>query len=275
MKPPSVSSQIEGFLAKYSAPIAKQLRQARTKMRALFPKGCELVYDNYNALVFGFGPTERASDAVVSLAGYPRWVTLFFLNGASLPDPHRLLQGSGARVRSIRLLAAEDLDRAEVLRLINQASAPLLAKFADAPALYTLVKSVSAKQRARRASDPVRPKPMASTKVAQIRRYALSLPGTTEEPHFEYSSFRVCGKIFVTVPPDEKHIHVFVADEERERALAIHPKVLEKLVWGGRVRGLRVSLSRAPAGVVNDLIRAAWERKAPKRLVETSQKPVP
>jgi YjbR len=44
--------------------------------------------------------------------------------------------------------------------------------------------------------------------VAQVRRYALSLPDTTEEPHFEYSSFRVRGKIFVTVPPDEEHIHV-------------------------------------------------------------------
>src|SRR5215470_8210010 len=109
--------------------------------------------------------------------------------------------------------------------------------------------------------------------VTQVRRYALSLPHATEEPHFEYSSFRVNGKIFVTVPPDGRHIHVFVDDEERERTLAVHSKFVEKLLWGGKVRGLRVSLSKAPPGVVNDLIRAAWARKAPKRLVEAAEKP--
>jgi hypothetical protein len=109
--------------------------------------------------------------------------------------------------------------------------------------------------------------------VAQVRRYALSLPEATEEPHFEYSSFRVRGKIFVTVPPDEKHIHVFVDDEERERALAVHSSFLEKLVWGGKVCGLRVSLSKASPGTVNNLIRAAWARKAPKRLVQALEKP--
>ena len=106
--------------------------------------------------------------------------------------------------------------------------------------------------------------------VAQVRRYALSLPGATEQPHFEYSSFRVGGKIFVSVPPDEKHIHVFVGDEEREQALAIHSRFLEKLVWGGKVCGLRVSLSKASPGAVDNLIRAAWARKAPKRLVNAS-----
>ena len=112
-------------------------------------------------------------------------------------------------------------------------------------------------------------------KVAQVRRYALSLPDATEEPHFEYSSFRVRGKIFVTVPSDEKHVYVFVDDEERERALAVYSSFLEKLVWGGKVCGLRVSLSKALPGAVNSLIRAAWARKAPKRLVEALEKPAP
>src|ERR1051326_9344547 len=97
--------------------------------------------------------------------------------------------------------------------------------------------------------------------VTQVRQYALSLPDATEEPHFEYSSFRVRGKIFVTVPPDQQHIHVFVGDEERERALAVHSKFLEKLLWGGKARGLRVTLSKATPGVVNHLIREAWAQR--------------
>jgi len=112
-------------------------------------------------------------------------------------------------------------------------------------------------------------------KLAQVRRYALSLPEATEQPHFEYSSFRVRGKIFVTVPPDEQHIHVFVDDDARERALAVHSTFVEKLLWGGKVCGLRVSLPKASPGVVNDLVRAAWARKAPRRLVETSERHAP
>ena len=110
-------------------------------------------------------------------------------------------------------------------------------------------------------------------KIAQVRQCALALPDATEEPHFEYSSFRVRGKIFVTVPPDEKHIHVFVGESDREMALALHPAFLEKLVWGGKVRGLRVLLSKASLAVVSRLVREAWVHKAPKRLAAALKEP--
>ena len=100
-----------------------------------------------------------------------------------------------------------------------------------------------------------------------IRTHALSLPEVTEEPHFDKASFRVHGKIFVTVPPDEKHIHVFVAEQDRELALAMYPEFVEKLMWGKRVAGLRVVLAKAKPAVVNSLVRKAWEYKAPKRLL--------
>ncbi len=106
-------------------------------------------------------------------------------------------------------------------------------------------------------------------KIAQVRRIALSLPEVTEEPHFVYSSFRVRGKIFVTVPPDEKFIHVFVGDDARERAHAMYPDFIEKLFWGGKVCGLRVQLAAATPSVVQQLIRKAWTNKAPKKLAAT------
>jgi len=108
-------------------------------------------------------------------------------------------------------------------------------------------------------------------KVSQVRRHALSLPAVTEEPHFNYSSFRVRGKIFVTVPPDEEHLHVFVSEEQREPALAVYPEFLEKLTWGAKVVGLRVTLAGAQSGVVNRLVSAAWESKAPKSLAAEAQ----
>jgi hypothetical protein len=103
-------------------------------------------------------------------------------------------------------------------------------------------------------------------KIAQVRRFALSLPEAVEEPHFNFASFRVRGKIFATVPPDEAHVHIFVADEEREVALELDPEFLEKLHWGGKVVGLRVTLASAKSAVVTQLLERAWRRKAPKSL---------
>ena len=146
----SPEPRIKGFLAKYSPAIAKELRAARARLRKLFPRGHELVYNNYNALVFAFSPTERASDVVVSVAGYPRWVTLFFLDGVGLDDPHGLLQGSGSRVRGVRLESSTQLADAAIGELIAQAMKPHREAFRRAPPLQTTIKSVSAKQRARR-----------------------------------------------------------------------------------------------------------------------------
>ncbi len=103
-------------------------------------------------------------------------------------------------------------------------------------------------------------------KITQVRRVALALPEVTEEPHHHMSSFRVRGKIFVTVPPEQTHIHVFVDEVERERALALYPAFLEKLFWGKKVAGLRVELAAADAKVIAALIKAAWKCKAPKAL---------
>ena len=103
--------------------------------------------------------------------------------------------------------------------------------------------------------------------LEQARRVALSLPEVTEEPHHELSSFRVRGRIFATVPTDGKHLHVFVDEPHREQAVASEPHVFEKLWWGKKVVGVRVALPKARPAVVSDLLRAAWSRKAPKRLM--------
>jgi len=149
-KTATAETQIKAFVEKYSPAIAAQLRAARRHMRALFPCGFELVYDNYNALAIGYATSERAGDAIVSIAGYPKWVTLFFLQGKSLADPHGLLSGAGSRVRSVRLDDAAQLGDARIAQLIERALAPHRAALRAAPKLATIVKSVSAKQRERR-----------------------------------------------------------------------------------------------------------------------------
>ena len=101
----------------------------------------------------------------------------------------------------------------------------------------------------------------------EVRFCARSFPETVEEPHFHYASFRIRGKIFATAPPGGEYLYVFVSDEDREMALDAQPDFLENLVWGKRVVGLRVTLPGAKSEVVHKLLRQAWSRKAPKKLV--------
>ena len=151
MKPPTPEKQLAGFIAKFTPEMAARIRAARTKMRKRIPQAYELVYDNYNFFVIGYGPNERAGDAVFSLAAQAKGLSLCFLQGAGLPDPSRLLRGSGNVVRNIRLETAETLDRREVSALIaaalERAKTPIPARGAH----RLIIKSVSAKQRPRRA----------------------------------------------------------------------------------------------------------------------------
>ena len=142
--------RIAAFVDKYTPAIAAQLRDARRRLRAHFPRGVEMVFDNYNALVFGIGPDDRTRESFISIAGYPRWVTLFFLDGASLDDPQGLLEGAGKQVRGIRLKTPADLDSPAVAALIAQAIAPRRDALAAAPPLATVIKAEVEKQRPRR-----------------------------------------------------------------------------------------------------------------------------
>jgi hypothetical protein len=150
MKPESPEQQLDRFLSKYTPEIRALALECLEKMRKYLPGATELVYDNYNALVIGFGPTERASHALFSIALYPRWINLFFLNGIDLPDPRHLLQGDGKIVRSITIKDAALLDNSEVRVLIKEglkrSEVPINRK---APRRL-IIKSISAKQRPRR-----------------------------------------------------------------------------------------------------------------------------
>lgn len=142
--------RIAGFIDKYTPAIAAQLRDARRRLRAHFPRGVEMVFDNYNALVFGIGPTDHTRESFISIAGYPKWVTLFFLDGASLDDPEGLLEGDGKQVRGIRLKTPADMGAPAVAALIEQAIASRRDALAAAAPLSTVIKAAAEKQRPRR-----------------------------------------------------------------------------------------------------------------------------
>ncbi|HET7230547.1 MAG TPA: hypothetical protein VFJ16_11130 [Longimicrobium sp.] len=151
MSEASPQAQLDGFLAKYTPEIAAQAVEALGRLRAHLPGAVEMVYDNYNALVIGFGATERASEAVLSIAVMPRWVDLCFVKDAStLPDPEALLRGSGKVARHIVLSSPADIDTPAVRALIGHAVAASPQPFDTAAPGRIVIKSISARQRPRR-----------------------------------------------------------------------------------------------------------------------------
>jgi hypothetical protein len=97
----------------------------------------------------------------------------------------------------------------------------------------------------------------------QVRRIALALPGTLEAPHHQFTSWRLeaKGRIYATAPPAGDALHVFLAADAHDAALALYPACTEKLLWGGKVVGLRVWLASATPAIVKPLLRQAWQAK--------------
>ncbi len=142
--------ELRRFIARYTPEIGTVAREALAKLRKRLPRAIALVYDNYNALAIGFGPTDRASDVILSVALYPRWVSLFFLKGVGLPDPGEVLRGSGKVVRHVVLGSARDLDKPEIRALIEAAVKRSQKPFDRGASGSVIVKSISKKQRPRR-----------------------------------------------------------------------------------------------------------------------------
>src|SRR3954452_21234687 len=146
-------AQLSSFIDKFTPEVAALTRALLAKTKARVPGATIMVYDNYNTLAIGFGPNDKAGQAVLSLAVMPRWVTLCFLFGAGLPDPHRLLNGAGSRVRHVRLHTSEAFDDPPVQHLIQAALDRCEPPIDPAREHELIIKSISAKQRPRRPKE--------------------------------------------------------------------------------------------------------------------------
>ena len=151
--PADVEKQLAGFIEKFEPRHQRLIRAVRKALRRRFPTADELAYDNYNFFVIGYSPSGRPSDSIVSMAAGANGVGLCFIRGASLPDPKKILLGSGNQTRFIRLESADVLARPEVEALVSAAVARAKPPLRATGRGKLTIRSVSANQRPRRKSS--------------------------------------------------------------------------------------------------------------------------
>src|SRR3954449_7593547 len=105
------------------------------------------------------------------------------------------------------------------------------------------------------------------TTISRLRKAALALPETSEQPHFDLVSWRVRDRIFATIPNEPGRLRIFVEETEVAEMVAADPAAYEAVRWGKRVAGVEAVLGAADEADVVALLESAWRRKAPKRVV--------
>lgn len=120
-KPPTPEAELRSCIERFGPTEQKLIRSIRSALRKRFPTANELAYDYRTFIVIAYSPTEHGIDGVVSFAARPDGMRLYLTHGPQLPDPGKLLQGSGKQVRFVTLESARDLARPDVKALVEAA----------------------------------------------------------------------------------------------------------------------------------------------------------
>jgi len=120
-------------LLKFLLPFDKHIVELALWMREFvwdkYPQCNELIYDNYNALAFGWSPTEKQGDLFCSVAVYGNKDVHFgFYWGSQIADPEKRLLGNGKQYRYIKVNSPVDFPEAYITKLVAEAYANSMAK---------------------------------------------------------------------------------------------------------------------------------------------------
>lgn len=142
----SAEAQLRALIAKFAPAHSRLIGAMRRWLRKRLPTAHELVYEYRDCFVISFSPNERGYEGVLAIRASANGVRLYFNRGKELPDPAKLLQGSGKQTRSINVEGVSTLARPEVACLLDEAIARNLAPFASAGRGSVVIRSTSAKQ---------------------------------------------------------------------------------------------------------------------------------
>ncbi len=98
-----MAKETVGHLLKFMLPYPCHVKAAAFWLREfvwdLYPETNELIYDNYNAVAFGWSPTDKAGDVFCSIAVFSDYVNFGFNRASEIEDKHKILKGDGSLYR--------------------------------------------------------------------------------------------------------------------------------------------------------------------------------
>jgi hypothetical protein len=146
----SAEAQVRTLIAKFAPAHLRLIGAMRRYLRKRLPTAHEVVYEYRDWFVISYSPNEHGYEGVLGIRASADGVKLFFNHAKELPDPAKLLRGSGSQVRSIDVEGASTLARPEVACLIDEAIARNPVPFEGAGRGSVIMsRSTSAKQRRR------------------------------------------------------------------------------------------------------------------------------
>jgi hypothetical protein len=143
----AAEAELRTLIDKFAAAHLRLIGTMRRSLLKRLPTAHEIVYEYRDCFVISYSPSERGYEGVLAIRASEDGVKLYFNRGKELPDPAKLLQGSGSQTRSIDVEGASTLARPEVARLIDLAIAHNQVPFAVAGRGSVIIRSTSADQR--------------------------------------------------------------------------------------------------------------------------------
>ncbi len=143
----SAEAELRTLIAKFAPAHLRLIGAMRRSLLKRLPTAHEVVYEYRDCFVISYSPNERGYEGVLAIRASADGVRLYFNFGKGLPDPEKLLQGSGNQTRWIDVEGASTLGRPAVVRLIEEAIARNRVPFARAGRGSVVIRSTSAKKR--------------------------------------------------------------------------------------------------------------------------------
>jgi hypothetical protein len=141
-------------LVKFLLPYPSHVKAAALWLREfvwdLYPQTNELIYDNYNAVAFGWSPTDKAGDVFCSIAVYFDYINFGFNRGTDFEDPHQILKGDGSLYRYIRVKEKDDFPEEPITELLAVAYENSIGRMKPQKKIFkgeTIVKAISPAKR--------------------------------------------------------------------------------------------------------------------------------
>ena len=148
--PKETVKDLKKFLKPYSKEVQQTVLWLREFVWDLYPGCNELIYDNYNAVAFGWSTSDRLGDTFCSIAAFKDFAHFGFYWGNQIADPEKKLSGDGTQYRYIKVFGVKDFPKTYIKKLLKEAYANSLSKLKTGNQVLkgaTIVKSISAKKK--------------------------------------------------------------------------------------------------------------------------------